>query len=48
MLVNGGDKKVNHVCLCLYATFRHRKGMSRKNIYQKINIFLSASIMTWD
>ena len=35
MLVNGGDKKVNHVCLCLYATFRHRKGMSRKNIHQK-------------
>ena len=35
-------------CLCLYATFRHRKRISDKNIHQKINISLPASIMTGD
>ena len=35
-------------CLCFDATIRHRKSMSDKNIHQKINISLPASIMTGD
>ena len=35
-------------CLCFDATIRHRKSMSDKNIHQKRNISLPASIMTVD